>query len=135
MPKQQEVHPNSSRSTGDSQVSRLKDVLQLPDGPKQDKQACPTWYKLAIAARELCFVHSRPTITAVTYRNRTVRRRVYVWHHGESSRHSKSVLSANLKKIEVLQLVLQLNQAFSFRIVVWDSKLLRHGNWGELGPF
>ena len=45
-----------------------------------------------------------------------------------------SVLSANLK-MEVLPFFSQLNQAFSFRIVVWDSKLLRHGNWGELGPF
>ena len=35
VPKQQEVYPNSSGSTGDSRVSRLKDVLQLPDGPKQ----------------------------------------------------------------------------------------------------
>ena len=35
VPKQQEVHPNSSESTGDSRVSRLKDVLQLPDRPKQ----------------------------------------------------------------------------------------------------
>ena len=35
VPKQQEVHPNSSERTGDSRVSRLKDVLQLPDGPKQ----------------------------------------------------------------------------------------------------
>ena len=35
LPKQQEVHPNSSERTGDSRVSRLKDVLQLPDGPKQ----------------------------------------------------------------------------------------------------
>ena len=34
-----------------------------------------------------------------------------------------------------LQFFLQLNQVFSFRIVVWDSKLLKHGNWGELGPF
>ena len=35
VPKQQEVYPNSSERTGDSRVSRLKDVLQLPDGPKQ----------------------------------------------------------------------------------------------------
>ena len=35
VPKQQEVHPHSSERTGDSRVSRLKDVLQLPDGPKQ----------------------------------------------------------------------------------------------------
>ena len=33
--KHQEVHPNSSERTGDSRVSRLKDVLQLPDRPKQ----------------------------------------------------------------------------------------------------
>ena len=33
--KQQEVHPHSSERTDDSRVSRLKDVLQLPDGPKQ----------------------------------------------------------------------------------------------------
>ena len=30
-----EVHPHSSERTGDSRVSRLKDVLQVPDGPKQ----------------------------------------------------------------------------------------------------
>ena len=35
VPKQQEVHPHSLERTGDSRVSRLKDVLQLPDGPKQ----------------------------------------------------------------------------------------------------
>ena len=35
VPKQQEVHPKSSERTGDSRVSRLKDILQLPDGPKQ----------------------------------------------------------------------------------------------------
>ena len=35
VPKQQEIHPNSSERTGDSRVSRLNDVLQLPDGPKQ----------------------------------------------------------------------------------------------------
>ena len=47
-----------------------------------------------------------------------------------------SVLSANLKKkMEVLPFFLQLHQAFSFGIVVWDSKLLRHSNWGKLGPF
>ena len=39
------------------------------------------------------------------------------------------------EKMEVLQFFSQLNQVFSFRIVVWDSKLLSHGNWGELGPF
>ena len=39
------------------------------------------------------------------------------------------------EKMEVLQFFLQLNQVFSFEIVVWDSKLLKHGNWGELGPF
>ena len=44
------------------------------------------------------------------------------------------VLSANLKN-GGLQFFLQLNQVFSFGIVVWDSKLLKHGNWGELGPF
>ena len=46
-----------------------------------------------------------------------------------------SVLSANLKKKEVLPFFSQLHQVFSFRIVVWDSKLLRHSNWGKLGPF
>ena len=35
VPKQHEGHPNSSGSTSDSRVSRLKEVLQLPDGPKQ----------------------------------------------------------------------------------------------------
>ena len=35
VPKQQKVHPKSSGITGDSRVSRLKDVLQLPGGPKQ----------------------------------------------------------------------------------------------------
>ena len=35
VPKQQEVYPHSLECTGDSRVSRLKDVLQLPDGPKQ----------------------------------------------------------------------------------------------------
>ena len=39
------------------------------------------------------------------------------------------------KKMKVLQFFSLLNQAFSFGIVVWDSKLLRHSNWGELGPF
>ena len=37
--------------------------------------------------------------------------------------------------MEVLPFLSQLDQAFFFGIVVWDSKLLRHGNWGELGPF
>ena len=46
-----------------------------------------------------------------------------------------SVLSVNLKKMQVLQFFWQLHQAFSFGIVVWDYNLLRHGNWGELGPF
>ena len=46
-----------------------------------------------------------------------------------------SVLSANFKKMEVLPFFLQLHQVFSFEIVVWDSKLLRHINWGKLGPF
>ena len=46
-----------------------------------------------------------------------------------------SVLSANFKKMEVLPFFSQLHQAFSFEIVVWDSKLLRHSNWGKLGPF
>ena len=36
------------------------------------------------------------------------------------------VLSANLKENGGLQFFLLLNQAFSFGIVVWDSKLLRH---------
>ena len=39
------------------------------------------------------------------------------------------------EKMEVLQFFSPLNQVCSFGIVVWDSKLLRHGNWGELGPF
>ena len=39
------------------------------------------------------------------------------------------------EKMEVLQIFLLLNQAFSFGIVVWDSKLLTHSNWGKLGPF
>ena len=39
------------------------------------------------------------------------------------------------EKMEVLQFFSQLNQVSSFGIVVWDSKLLQHGNWGELGPF
>ena len=46
-----------------------------------------------------------------------------------------SVLSANLRKMEVLPFFSQLHQAFFFGIVVWDSKLLRHSNWGKLGPF
>ena len=37
-----------------------------------------------------------------------------------------SVLSANLKKMEVLPFFLRLHQVYSVRIVVWDSKLLRH---------
>ena len=45
------------------------------------------------------------------------------------------ILSANLKKMEVLQIFSLLNQVFSFGIVVWDSKLPRNSNWGELGPF
>ena len=39
------------------------------------------------------------------------------------------------EKMEVLQFFSQLNQAFSFGRVFWDSKLIRHGNWGKLGPF
>ena len=39
------------------------------------------------------------------------------------------------KKMEILQFFFLLNQAFSFGIVVLDSKLLRYSNWGELGPF
>ena len=39
------------------------------------------------------------------------------------------------EKMEVLQFFSQLNEVFAFGIVVWDSKLLKHGNWGELGPF
>ena len=46
-----------------------------------------------------------------------------------------SILSANFKRMEVLPFFSQLHQAFSFEIVVWDSKLLRHSNWGKLGPF
>ena len=39
------------------------------------------------------------------------------------------------EKMEEMQFFSQLNQAFSLGILVWDSKLLKHGNWGELGPF
>ena len=39
------------------------------------------------------------------------------------------------EKMEVLPLFSQLNQAFSFRIVFWDWKLISNGNWGKLGPF
>ena len=39
------------------------------------------------------------------------------------------------EKMEVLQFFSQLNQMFSFGIGDWDSKLLKHGNWGKLGPF
>ena len=39
------------------------------------------------------------------------------------------------EKMGVLQIFSLLNQAFSFGIVVWVSKLLRNSNWGELGPF
>ena len=46
-----------------------------------------------------------------------------------------SVLSANFKKMEALPFFLQLHEAFSLEIVVCDSKLLRHSNWGKLGPF
>ena len=46
-----------------------------------------------------------------------------------------NVLSANFKNLEVLPFLSQLNQAFSFGIVDWETKLLRHGNWGELCPF
>ena len=31
--------------------------------------------------------------------------------------------------MEFLPFFSQLNQAFSFGIVVWETKLLRHGNW------
>ena len=41
----------------------------------------------------------------------------------------------SVEKMEVLQFFLQLNQAFSFGIVFWDSKLISHANWGKLGPF
>ena len=51
------------------------------------------------------------------------------------SKLTVSVLSSNFKKWRFLPFFSQLNQVFSFRIVVWDSKLLRHGNWGELDPF
>ena len=39
------------------------------------------------------------------------------------------------EKMEVLQFFSQLNQAFSFGIVFWDSELIRHGNWGQLSFF
>ena len=39
------------------------------------------------------------------------------------------------EKMEVLQFLSHLNQALSFGIVVWDSKLLRHGSWGEQQPW
>ena len=45
-------------------------------------------------------------------------------------------LSANLKKNGGFAFFFsQVNQALSFVIVVWDSKLLSRGNWGKLGPF
>ena len=39
------------------------------------------------------------------------------------------------EKMGVLQIFSLVNQAFSFGIVVGDSKLLRNSNWDELGPF
>ena len=79
VPKQQEVHPHSSERTGDSRVSRLKDVLQLPDGPKQGKQARPTRQKVAIAARELCFDRSRPTIPLNGNVSKSYRFKLRLW--------------------------------------------------------
>ena len=49
--------------------------------------------------------------------------------------HGECFISANFKKMEVLPFFSQLHQAFSFEIVVWDSKLLRQSNWGKRGPF
>ena len=39
------------------------------------------------------------------------------------------------EKMEVLQFFLWLNQTFFLGIVVWDSKLLGHSNWGGLQPW
>ena len=111
VPKQQEVYPNSSGSTGVSGVSRLNDVLQLPDRPKQISSQFPR------------ILYNRE------------QKSVYLAARRKKKKAHVSVLSVNLKKMQVLQFFWQLHQAFSFGIVVWDYNLLRHGNWGELGPF
>ena len=62
---------------------------------------------------------------------------------GEPRRESQMVenhtqdgcFKRQFEKMEVLQFFSVLNQAFSFGIVVWDSKLLRHSNCSELGLF
>ena len=54
---------------------------------------------------------------------------------GTENHTQDECFKCQFEQMEVLQFLSHLNQAFSFGIVVWDSKLLRHGNWGELGPF
>ena len=53
----------------------------------------------------------------------------------EENRTQDERFKCQFELMEVLQFFSQLNQTFSFGIVVWNSKLLRHSNWGELGPF
>ena len=74
VPKQLEVHPNSSGSTNDLREWSLKDVCQLPDGPKQ-VESCHC------CLHTLLFRSTRPTIAAVMHRNCTA------WNWG-SVRHS-----------------------------------------------
>ena len=45
------------------------------------------------------------------------------------------ILSANWKKWRFCSFSRSLTKCSPSELVVWDSKLLKHGNWGELGPF
>ena len=56
-------------------------------------------------------------------------------HQMAENRTQDGRFKCQFEKKEVLQFFSQLNQVFSFGIVLWDSKLIRHGNWDKLGPF
>ena len=54
---------------------------------------------------------------------------------GMGNHTQEECFKCQFQKMEVLQFFSKLNQAFSFRKVFWDSKLIRHGNLGKLDPF